>query len=376
MPLFYGSFHLKPYQQESLMNAQESLTLGLIGDGQLARMKIQAARRLGIEVVLYGTSRNSPAGRIVEKMIVAADYYDEKAWAEFAKLVDVATPEWENVPRVMLRALKKMGVKVSPNPDCFEISSDRLLEKQFAASLGIATAPYLSIPLSTEEDLESYFPGILKTRSGGYDGKYQIAINDVQDLEKALLKVTVPCILEKRLDFAYEISVVGVRTVGGMISLYPAVRNVHENGILRQTTFCTEGENSIPKNVRESAAQMITTILECFHYVGVLAVEMFVMPDGKILFNEIAPRVHNSGHWTIEGCSTSQFENHVRAVCDLPLGQIKPRCQKAVMLNVLGDEIMAYRRNEMVLLLRDFFHDYEKTDIKPGRKMGHLTMIS
>lgn len=361
-----------------------SRRLGIAGDGQLARMMAQAAPPLGIEVIVYGTSRASPAGQVVREMVVAEDYYDPTAWQRFAKSVDVVTAEWENVPVPMLQFLEK-SVPVFPSPRCFEISSNRQLEKEFAKSLGIATAPYLSVAPGQKLDaalVARHLPGILKTCSGGYDGHGQISINTLQEFnnEQAIINVSSTSgVLERRLTFSYEISVIGVRSRSGEIALYPPVHNRHEKGVLRHTFYGTHGAwTGIPPQVREEAELMTRTILEHLDYVGVLAVEMFVMPDETVLFNEMAPRVHNSGHWTIEGCLTSQFANHVLAVCDFPLGRIEPRCQSAVMMNILGEEIEPYRKGPVPLLglgRNTFIHDYGKAEVRPGRKMGHLTAV-
>lgn len=361
------------------MNASQTpIVLGIAGDGQLARMMIQSAASPRIRIVIYGGSEISPAGQIAQNMIVAK-YDDRVAWGQFARSVDRVTAEWENVPVPMLQFLEK-SVPVYPSPHCFEVSSDRRLEKKFATSLGISTAPYLDVTPDTTLDSEmilSYLPGILKTCSGGYDSLGQTSVNNLQELGDAVAKITAPHVLEKRLDFAYEISVVGVRSVLGEVELYPAVRNTHERGILRHTVFgeTPRGDAAIPRRVREQADDMVRTILRQLEYVGVLAVEMFVMPDGKLFFNEMAPRVHNSGHWTIEGCQTSQFENHVRAVCGMLLGWTKPLCRGAVMTNILGNEILPYRQGQGDMFGGGVLHDYGKVDVKPRRKMGHVTTL-
>ncbi len=352
--------------------------LGIAGDGQLGRMLTEAAKQLGITVVVYGTSGASPAGQIAPEMIVAPNYQDPTLWSSFAQSVQVVTAEWENVPAPMLRFLAE-SVPVFPSPRCFEIASDRRREKEFAASLGIPPAPYLNINPGSEMVVVKYIlPGILKTCSGGYDGHGQTAITTEAEFEAARAKITTSHVLERRLAFACEISLIGVRSVVGEIALYPVVRNIHEQGILRRTIVgeTPAGNADIPEKVRTRAARMMIAILKALDYVGVLAVEMFVLPDGQIIFNEMAPRVHNSGHWTIEGCVTSQFENHVRAVCGLRLGSTKLTCQGAIMHNVLGDEITPYRTGQSHPCgVGQFFHDYGKAEVRPGRKMGHLTTI-
>lgn len=357
--------------------SQTTTRLGVAGDGQLARMMAQAATSLDIEVIVYGASLQSPAGQLVKEMI-AAGYQDRDAWAIFANTVQAVTAEWENVPVSMLQYMEK-SVPVYPSPRCFEISSNRRLEKEFAAGLGITTAPYLNITADTVLDSETvapYLPGILKTCSGGYDSLGQTSVNSLPELEAARAKKSTSYVLEKRLDFAYEVSVIGVRSIMGEIALYPAVRNTHEHGILRHTVFgeTSRGNVAIPRIVREEASDMIRVILDELQYVGVLAVEMFVMPGGKLIFNEMAPRVHNSGHWTIEGCKTSQFANHVLAVCGRPLGSTEPMCRGAIMTNVLGDEILPYRQGQGDMFGGGVFHDYGKVDVKPRRKMGHVTI--
>lgn len=351
------------------------IRLGISGDGQLGRMLAQACVPLDIEVTVYGKSPNSPAGKVV-KHFMAADFLDPVAWEHFATTVDIVTPEWENVPLEMLDFLKDF-IQVWPSPYCFKIFSHRLLEKWFAGSLGIATAPYLNVERSTNSDLIApYLPVILKSCSGGYDGHNQTAIGTVEEFGLAIAKITDTHVVEKRMPFAYEISVIGVRSTLGEIALYPAVRNTHERGILRRTVFGEIPDNEpIPADVRRQAFEIVTAMLEKLRYVGVLAVEMFVMNDGRIIVNEMAPRVHNSGHWTIEGCKTSQFTNHVLAVCGRALQRIEPQCKGAIMENILGDEIIPYRKGEIRLGDNQFFHDYEKADVRPDRKMGHLTTL-
>lgn len=354
------------------------IRLGIAGDGQLARMMAQAAAPYGIEVVVYGMSHTSPAGQVVKEMIIGKDYDDSFAWERFADSVDVVTAEWENVPTSMLRYLED-SIPVFPSPRCFEISSDRLLEKRFATKLGIATAPYLAVSPHKKLDdatVVRYLPGILKTCSGGYDGHGQTSIGTLQKFKDAQTVITTPRVLEKRLTFSYEMSVIGVRSRSGEIFIYPPVHNQHENGILRHTFFGAHGGwTEIPPKVYEEARRVTWTVLEKLNYVGVLAVELFVMPDETIVFNEMAPRVHNSGHWTIEGCRTSQFANHVLAVCGHPLGRIEPLCENAVMTNILGNEIEPYRNGQFRPSADQFFHDYGKADVRPGRKMGHVTTI-
>ncbi len=352
--------------------------LGIAGDGQLGRMMIEAAKRLGITVIAYGTSRASPVGQIAPDMFLAPNYQDPTLWGSFARSVQVVTPEWESVPKEMLYDLAQ-SIPVRPSPRCFEIASDRRLEKEFAASLSIPPAPYLNIDPGSEMVVVKYIlPGILKTCSGGYDGHGQTAITTEAEFEAVRAKITVPYVLERRLAFTYEASIIGARSLAGEIALYPVVRNIHEHGILRRTIVgeTPAGNADIPEKVRRRAARMMSAILKALDYVGVLAIEMFVMPNGQIIFNEMAPRVHNSGHWTIEGCKTSQFENHVRAVCGLPLGSTELTCSGAVMHNVLGDEITPYRTGQSHPCgIDQFFHDYGKAEARPGRKMGHLTTI-
>ncbi len=359
-----------------------SLRIDFIGDGQLARMMILAAQRMGgVSTRVYGTNSASPAGLVADETFVAP-YTDETAWPLFAESALVVTPEWENVPLGLLSYLQAHGAQVHPSPKVFGIASQRNQEKSFAQSLGITTAPYLFVADSgttvEESVLAGYLPGIFKTCSGGYDGLGQTAVTTLAEFEQAKAGITVPHLFEKRLDFAFEISVVGVRSRGGDIRFYPAVRNEHQGGILRKTYVGRvpgeEGRAHIPDMVRYQANSVARRLLEALDYVGVLGVEMFVMPDDSLVFNEMAPRVHNSGHWTIEGCRTSQFENHVRAVMGLPLESIQPLCRGAVMDNLLGDAITPYREGKP-LLPNQHFHDYHKSEIRPPRKMGHVTTI-
>lgn len=360
---------------------QPNGVLGILGGGQLGRMLALAAARLGLRAHVLAPEGDCPAGEVAAATTIAP-YTDEAALAAFAAAVDVVTYEFENVPAETVDALERLGARAAPGRRALEVAQDRLLEKEFAISLGAATAPYHPVDdlASLEEGLRRVGrPAILKTRRFGYDGKGQtvIAAGD-GDLRSAWTEATKkawdeigarPSILEGFVDFDCEISVIGARGRDGAIALYDPPRNIHRGGILRRSSV----PSGAPAQAQEAARRFTAELLGALDYVGVVGVEFFVLRDGSIAVNEFAPRVHNSGHWTIEACAVSQFEQHVRAVCGWPLGD-PARHSDATMENLIGDEADAWRE-----LARDpalSLHLYGKREALPGRKMGHVTRIS
>lgn len=345
-------------------------TIGILGGGQLGRMLAVAAAELGFDVAIYADEEDSPASRVAAKTITAP-YLDRRALAEFAKIVAVVTTEFENVPADTAEALGAAGVRVAPTPNALAIAQDRFDEKSFFASMNIATPPFAAV--SSQHDLDAALaeigaPAILKTRRLGYDGRGQIRIGSAEDAKGAYEKLGAPGILEGFCAFEREVSIVAARGVDGAIAYYDLCENEHAGGILSRTTLPAHVDDDITEQAR-SAAQ---AILESFDYVGVLTIEFFVMPGGKLMANEMAPRVHNSGHWTIEGALTSQFEQHIRAVAGWPLGPTT-RIADIEMLNLIGED--AARWPELAADPTARLHLYGKRDANAGRKMGHVTKL-
>lgn len=349
-------------------------TIGILGGGQLARMLALAAAPFGLRCHIFAPEQDSPAFDVAYAHTIAG-YDDEEALARFAGAVDVITYEFENVPAHTASFLAARR-PVRPDPQALAITQDRLSEKQFLTALGLPLAPFWEI--NGLADLEAALalsgrPAVLKTRRFGYDGKGQVMIRDGDDAAAALAQLgTAPAVLEGFVPFDREVSVVVARALDGRVTAFDLCENSHKNHILSQTL--------VPARVGAKAtdlalhyAQAVATAL---NYVGVLAVEMFVVGEGAdehILINEIAPRVHNSGHWTIEGAETSQFTQHIRAVAGWPLGSAT-RLGRARMDNLVGDEV-----EDWLVLLSDphaHLHLYGKAEARKGRKMGHVTFVT
>jgi len=344
--------------------------LGILGGGQLGRMLALAAARLGIDCHIYCPDENSPAARVSAAATVAG-YDDEEALARFAGAVDAVTTEFENVPAATARFLAAR-VPVHPSADALEIAQDRVAEKSFLNGAGIETAPWRAV--DTLDDLTAALAqigprAILKTRRLGYDGKGQARLESAAEAPDAFAVMNgAPAVLEGLAGFEREISVIAARATDGTVRCYDPGENRHADGILRETRIPA----AIDAATRDAAMDIANRIAGALGYVGVIGVEIFAMPGGTLLVNEIAPRVHNTGHWTIEGCSVSQFEQHVRAVCGLPLGD-PARHSDAVMTNLIGTDIDA-----VPALLAEpgaALHLYGKGDARPGRKMGHVTRL-
>jgi len=349
----------------------ETKTLGILGGGQLGRMSALAAANLGIQTHIFCPEENCPASQVTPHF-TCAEYNDEAALTKFANSVDVISYEFENIPIETVQFLKKIK-PVYPDEKLLEASQDRIKEKDFLNSISIPTAPWA--PITAASDIDVTFgkwglnTGILKTSRFGYDGKGQVKISDGDDTAKAWNSLeTDSAVLEGLIDFDYEVSIIIARDLNGDCALYPLTGNEHKNHILSRSIAPIETTQSI----QDEAAEMARKIADAINLVGVLALELFVTKDGKILANEIAPRTHNSGHWTIDACSVSQFENHVRTVCGLPVGQ-PAQHSPAEMLNLIGDDVSkidGYLKVEGANI-----HLYGKEDIKEGRKMGHVTIL-
>jgi 5-(carboxyamino)imidazole ribonucleotide synthase len=348
-------------------------TIGILGGGQLGRMLALAAARLGLRCHIYSPERNSCAFQVTPLSTCAA-YEDERALARFAAAVDVVTYEFENVPAKTAALLAKRK-PVAPDPTVLEITQDRLIEKNFIAELGIATAPYA--PVHSASQLAAAIekvglPAVLKTRHFGYDGKGQSKIAKGSDPAAAWRSLkNAPCILEGFIAFEREVSMVAARSADGKVECFDVTENDHRDHILKISRVPAKVTPALAADARRIAAR----IARAFGYVGVLAVEMFVVRRGRsrtLLVNEIAPRVHNSGHWTIDGATVSQFEQHIRAVAGWPLG--KPlRLGRVEMTNLIGAEID--EAAHWLGVPGASLHVYGKGEARPGRKMGHVTRV-
>lgn len=348
-------------------------TIGILGGGQLGRMLALAAARLGFRCHVLCPDPASPAFDVVRR-VTEADYGDKSALDRFADDVDVITYEFENVP-AETAAFLAARKPVLPDPKVLAITQDRLAEKNFVASLGIATAPFA--PAATESELLVALdavgrPAVLKTRRFGYDGKGQATLRPNDDPAKAWQAIGgQPSIVEAFVAFEREISIVAARGRDGRIECFDVVENQHRDHILKVSRAPAEVSVAVANEARRIAMQ----IAEAFAYVGVLAVEMFAVADGvgqTIMVNEIAPRVHNSGHWTLDGCSVSQFEQHIRAVAGWPLA-VPVRYGRAEMINLIGEEVAEHRR--WLEVPGACVHLYGKQTVRPGRKMGHVTRV-
>ncbi len=343
----------------------------MLGGGQLARMAALAAARLGYHLHAYTPHADDCAIEVCAAATVAP-WDDEAALRNFAAQVDVLTLEFENVPVVAAELLS--GLKpMFPGVRALRTAQDRIAEKSFLNELGVPTAPWAAAEDADElaRALEAVgAPAILKAARLGYDGKGQIRIADASVAEAAWASLgRGPCVVEALLDLEQEFSVVLARGQDGAAALYPAVRNRHENGILAETV----APAILPDHVGEKSQHIARHIAEALNYVGVLAVEFFITRDGRMLANEIAPRPHNSGHWTIDACYVSQFEQQIRAVAGLPLGPTV-RHSNAVMTNLLGEAALEWQ--DHVADPGAHLHLYGKKEIRPGRKMGHVTRLT
>jgi len=350
------------------MSVPPGSTIGILGGGQLGRMLAIAAANLGYRTHVYAPGVSGPASEVAARWTHGA-YEDEAALATFAAQVDVVTYEFENVDVAALRRIP--GVR--PGVRALEVAQDRLSEKTFVQSLGGRPAPFRAV--DSLADLKAALaeigtPAILKTRRFGYDGKGQARITDPGQAKEAWARIGAqPAVLEGFVAFEAEFSILLTRGLDGAIVRWDAPTNRHRDGILDISTVPPHG---IVRAQAEDAAALAARIAAELNYVGVLACEFFASSDGPI-FNEMAPRVHNSGHWTIEGAVTSQFENHIRAICGLPLGSTALAGQGAEMRNLIGHDADAWST-----YLEDpaaHLHLYGKHDARPGRKMGHVTKV-
>ncbi len=347
-------------------------TIGIVGGGQLGRMLAVSAAQLGYGCHIYAPEADSPAAEVAGRWTRGA-YDDAAALRAFAESVDIVTYEFENIPAAPLEALA--GIRtVAPNPRALEIAQDRVLEKSFVDGLGARTAPWAAV--DNLSDLEAALgrietPAILKTRRDGYDGKGQARIMTAADAASAWAAIGArPAVLEGFVTFEREFSLILVRGHDGQTAFWGPVENVHVDGIL-DTSNVPAHPDILAQDIEARAIAI--RIAESLDYVGVLTIEFFAAAGGPVL-NEMAPRVHNSGHWTIEGAVTSQFENHIRAICGLPLGSTALAARHVEMNNLIGAQA-----NDWATILaepRAHLHLYGKREAKPGRKMGHVTRLA
>ena len=347
-------------------------TIGILGGGQLGRMLAMAAARLGFDVAILSPETDGPAARVAAHGVVG-DYQDPVALAALAGLADVITFEFENVPAPAVAELQRLGARVAPPARALAVAQDRLVEKTFLNEAGIPTVGFARVDHA--EDLRAAFhklgaPLLLKTRHGGYDGKGQVWVDRAADADVALATLGGrPSIAEAPADFRRELSMIAARGRDGEIALYPLTESHHESGILRRTSAPAM---ATPK-VLADAEKIAASLLSALDYVGVLGVELFERDDGRLLVNEFAPRVHNTGHWTLDGCEVDQFEQHIRAVAGWPLGPTAA-IHHVEMINLLGEDALTWERLAREPESRIWL--YGKREALAGRKMGHVNRLS
>jgi 5-(carboxyamino)imidazole ribonucleotide synthase len=364
--------------------------LGMVGGGQLGRMFCFAAQAMGYRVAVLDPDETSPAGAVADRHLRAA-YDDEAALTELARLCAAVSTEFENVPAASLDFLARTTF-VSPAGRCVAVAQDRIAEKRFIASSGVPVAPHVVIETSDalaaldDAALEAVLPGILKTARMGYDGKGQVRVGNAAEVRAAHASLGgVACVLEKRLPLKFEVSALIARGTTGCSAVYPLAQNTHRNGVLSHTIVPAPDANA---TLVEQAQQAALQIAGKLGYVGVLCVEFFILEDGTLVANEMAPRPHNSGHYTVDACATSQFEQQVRAMTGMPLGDTRQH-SPAVMLNILGDvwfpangkgekpvAAVTPPWHEVAAMPEARLHLYGKEEARPGRKMGHVNFTA
>ncbi len=345
------------------------INLGIIGGGQLGSMLSTAARKLNINTIVFCDDKDAPAQNFCNEFIFG-EYSDKQKILEFTKKVNVITYEFENIPYETLNEMNKLK-NVLPKPSVNRLIQHRLAEKDFVNKLNIRTTRYVSIDKKSDLDaLEDFLPGILKTTTMGYDGKGQFPVNKIGDLNNLEIDYSKGYILEKLVKLKKEISVIITRFGLSNYEIYEPIENIHQDQILKNSKIPAEINDKILEQSKDWAAQ----IAEELKYIGTLCVEFFIDRNENLYVNEIAPRVHNSGHLTINAYNVSQFENHVRAVCSLEKIPLK-KISNASMINLIGNQIKPYRKN-LELKDNEFFFDYLKKEIKEKRKMGHITTLT
>ncbi|WP_297324413.1 5-(carboxyamino)imidazole ribonucleotide synthase [Nitrosomonas sp.] len=357
------------------MRIMPGAMLGVLGGGQLGRMFVMAAQQMGYRVTVLDPASDSPAGRVADDFI-CADYADQAALEKLSSQCAAITTEFENIPAKSLRTLAKSCV-VSPDAYSVSIAQNRIAEKQFLGINGFAVAPFAVIQQQDDiatQDVADLLPGILKVSQFGYDGKGQKAVADEAALLAAYAQLNHPvCVLEKFMPLRNEISVVVARGTDGELKTFPVSENQHVNGILDISIVPARISQQLAQQAQNIACQIVKNL----SYQGVLCVEFFVLQDDELLINEIAPRPHNSGHYSINACITSQFEQQVRTLCGMPLGETTQH-SAAVMVNLLGDLWQSGEPDWSLVLQHTStkLHLYGKTAARPGRKMGHFTVLN
>ena len=348
--------------------------IGILGGGQLGRMLAECAQQMGYLVAILEPLEDCPA-KYFANYHIQADYSDEAGLGQLAALADVITTEFENVPADAIKFLKKQGAKVYPDDSAIIIAQNRLREKTFFREIGLKTANFAAINKESDclEIDESLLPGILKTSTLGYDGKGQRRVKTIAELRSAYNELGGECILEQLVALSEEVSIIVARNQTGS-AVFPLIANTHINGILDTSIIPAQISPELSQEAHNAALKMV----EKLNYNGILTIEFFITQDKQLLINEIAPRTHNSGHVTIEACVSSQFEQHLRAICGLPLGSVELK-QKGIMLNLLGDLWQNPKADPFAVILSkpaSKLHWYAKKEAKVGRKMGHVTMVA
>lgn len=362
-------------KQLAIVPVMQNITLGILGGGQLGRMSALAAARLGISAIIFTPEDHSPASKVSSQTIIA-DYGDKKALQDFVNACDFISYEFENIPIDTIKTLKSMGAKVAPDENLLEIAQDRLKEKAFLNKIGIPTARWAK--LENQDQLNATLKkwgvnqAIIKTARLGYDGKGQFKYNSNDNLDVSVINNIAHShdyIIEDIVPFEYEISTITARDINKKIVSYGPMLNEHKNHILDKTHHPAP----INDTVKQNALSLSESLAKEINLLGLLTLELFVTQDGQILANEIAPRTHNSGHWTIDACTCCQFENHVRATCHMPVAAPGAHTQ-ATMINLIGDDVTKiddYLKQENTCV-----HLYSKDEVKAGRKMGHVTILN
>ena len=342
--------------------------LGIIGGGQLGSMLSEAAKKLNIKTTIYSDDINAPAQNFCDDFIFG-EYNDKTKILKFANKVDVITFEFENIPYETLNEMNKLK-PVLPKPSVNRLIQNRIAEKDFINKLNIRTTRYVSIEKKSDmETLGDFLPGILKTTTMGYDGKGQYPLKKIEDINSLNIDFSKGYILEKLVKLKKEVSVIITRFGNNNYEVYDPIENTHQDQILKHSVIPAEVNEKILYQSKDWATQ----IAEELKYIGTLCVEFFIDRNENLYVNEIAPRVHNSGHLTINAYNVSQFENHIRAVCSMEKIPLK-KLYNAKMVNLIGDQIEPYRKN-LALNDKEFFFDYLKKEIKEKRKMGHITTL-
>ena len=344
------------------------INLGIIGGGQLGSMLSVAAKKLNIKTTIYCNDIDAPVQNFCDEFIFG-EYDNKNKISDFVKKVDIITFEFENIPYETLNEMNKLK-PVLPKPSVNRLIQHRLAEKDFINKLNIRTTRYVSIEKKSDlNTLQDFLPGILKTTTMGYDGKGQYPVKRIEDLDSVNIDFSKGYILEKLVKLKKEISVIITRFSNNNYEIYEPIENSHENQILKQSKIPAE----ISSKILEESKEWSTRIAEELKYIGTLCVEFFIDRNDNLYVNEIAPRVHNSGHLTINAYNVSQFENHIRAVCSLDKVQLR-KISNAKMVNLIGNQINNYRQN-LKLNENEFFFDYLKKEVKEKRKMGHITTL-